>query len=156
MTSRPRARSRARSIGVIGGVLAIALLYVVVIVLYAAGGRIEHAEASSGGEGVPLELTLTPVDIDGAASTMSVRINPTDLGSYSSDDFSMDEAVHVLVTGTNGARTIEYGADEVVGALVVRRRQPGEFSKSTIDLLQTFAAQSVLAIQNATLYCVAG
>src|SRR5499427_5387222 len=44
------------------------------------------------------------------------------------------------------------GADEVVGALVVRRRQPGEFSKSTIDLLQTFAAQSVLAIQNANLF----
>jgi len=44
------------------------------------------------------------------------------------------------------------GADQVVGALVVRRRQPGEFSKSTIDLLQTFAAQSVLAIQNANLF----
>jgi signal transduction histidine kinase/CheY-like chemotaxis protein len=44
------------------------------------------------------------------------------------------------------------GADEVVGALVVRRRQPGEFAKSTIDLLQTFAAQSTVAIQNARLF----
>jgi signal transduction histidine kinase len=40
----------------------------------------------------------------------------------------------------------------VVGALVVRRKAPGEFSKSTVDLLQTFAAQSVLAIQNARLF----
>jgi signal transduction histidine kinase len=44
------------------------------------------------------------------------------------------------------------GADRIVGALVVRRQRPGEFSKSTVDLLQTFAAQSVLAIQNARLF----
>src|SRR5262245_35908269 len=42
--------------------------------------------------------------------------------------------------------------DRIVGALVVRRRQPGEFPKSTVELLQTFAAQSVLAIQNARLF----
>jgi signal transduction histidine kinase len=39
-----------------------------------------------------------------------------------------------------------------VGALVVRRKEPGEFSQNTIELLQTFAAQSVLAIQNARLF----
>jgi signal transduction histidine kinase len=44
------------------------------------------------------------------------------------------------------------GADRIVGALVVRRREPGEFAKNTIELLQTFAAQSVLAIQNARLF----
>jgi signal transduction histidine kinase len=44
------------------------------------------------------------------------------------------------------------GPDRIVGALVVRRRQPGEFQKSTVDLLQTFAAQSVQAIQNARLF----
>jgi signal transduction histidine kinase len=43
-------------------------------------------------------------------------------------------------------------ADKVVGALVIRRKQPGEFPKSTVELLQTFAAQSVLAIQNARLF----
>jgi signal transduction histidine kinase len=42
--------------------------------------------------------------------------------------------------------------DCIVGALVVRRRAPGEFSRSIIDLLETFAAQSVLAIQNARLF----
>src|SRR5262249_36538976 len=43
-------------------------------------------------------------------------------------------------------------ADRVLGALVIRRKQPGEFPKGTIHLLQTFAAQSVLAIQNARLF----
>ena len=42
--------------------------------------------------------------------------------------------------------------DHIVGALVVRRRAPGEFPKSVVDLLQTFAAQSVVAIQNARLF----
>ena len=44
------------------------------------------------------------------------------------------------------------GPEGIVGALVVRRRRPGEFAKQTIDVLQTFAAQSVLAIQNARLF----
>jgi signal transduction histidine kinase len=44
------------------------------------------------------------------------------------------------------------GPDRALGALVVRRKQPGEFPKQTIDLLQTFATQSGLAIQNAHLF----
>ncbi|MBV8840083.1 MAG: GAF domain-containing protein, partial [Alphaproteobacteria bacterium] len=42
--------------------------------------------------------------------------------------------------------------DRIVGRLVVRRKQPGAFPQSTVDLLQTFADQSVLAIQNARLF----
>jgi signal transduction histidine kinase/DNA-binding response OmpR family regulator/HAMP domain-containing protein len=42
--------------------------------------------------------------------------------------------------------------DQVVGALVVRRRAPGPFSPELSDLLQTFATQSVVAIQNARLF----
>jgi GAF domain-containing protein/integral membrane sensor domain MASE1 len=43
-------------------------------------------------------------------------------------------------------------SDRVVGALVVCRQSPGEFARSTIDLLKTFAAQSALAVQNARLF----
>jgi signal transduction histidine kinase/HAMP domain-containing protein len=42
--------------------------------------------------------------------------------------------------------------DQVLGALVVRRKEPGLFPQSTVDLLQTFAAQSVFTIQNARLF----
>ena len=42
--------------------------------------------------------------------------------------------------------------EEIVGMLVVRRRTPGAFPQNTVDLIKTFAAQSVLAIQNARLF----
>jgi signal transduction histidine kinase len=42
--------------------------------------------------------------------------------------------------------------DKLMGALVVRRKAPGLFPAPVLDLLQTFAAQSVLAIQNARLF----
>jgi signal transduction histidine kinase len=44
------------------------------------------------------------------------------------------------------------GRDHVLGTLVVRRKEPGAFPQNTIELLKTFAAQSVLAIQNAHLF----
>jgi signal transduction histidine kinase len=42
--------------------------------------------------------------------------------------------------------------DHVIGGLVVRRKTAGTFPKPIVDLLQTFATQSVLAIQNARLF----
>jgi signal transduction histidine kinase/CheY-like chemotaxis protein len=44
------------------------------------------------------------------------------------------------------------GPEGLIGMLVVRRKAPGEFPQHIVDLLQTFAAQSVLAIQNANLF----
>ena len=42
--------------------------------------------------------------------------------------------------------------DRLIGGLIVRRRVPGQFEKKTVELLQTFATQSALAIQNARLF----
>src|SRR5262245_9523722 len=42
--------------------------------------------------------------------------------------------------------------DHLIGALAMNRKTPGEFSPETIELLQTFATQSALAIQNARLF----
>jgi two-component system, NtrC family, sensor kinase len=71
-------------------------------------------------------------------------------------DIQADPSATVDVIVRAGFRALLFvpllGADRIVGTLIVRRKQPGEFSKSTIELLQTFAAQSVLAIQNARLF----
>jgi signal transduction histidine kinase len=42
--------------------------------------------------------------------------------------------------------------ERIVGGLVVWRQVPGSFSAEVVNLLQTFATQSVLAIQNARLF----
>jgi len=42
--------------------------------------------------------------------------------------------------------------ERIIGGLVVWRRESGNFSDAVVNLIQTFAAQSVLAIQNARLF----
>jgi signal transduction histidine kinase len=42
--------------------------------------------------------------------------------------------------------------ERIIGALVVRRKSTGEFRPEVVELLKTFATQSVLAIQNARLF----
>ncbi len=42
--------------------------------------------------------------------------------------------------------------DRIIGGLPVFRKSPGAFSQEVVDLLQTFATQSVLAIHNARLF----
>ncbi len=45
-----------------------------------------------------------------------------------------------------------FGQDECLGSLVVQRRATGDFPASTVGLMQTFAHQSVLAMNNARLF----
>jgi GAF domain-containing protein len=42
--------------------------------------------------------------------------------------------------------------DEILGALMLQRRVVGEFPARTVELMQTFAHQSVLAMKNARLF----
>jgi signal transduction histidine kinase/ActR/RegA family two-component response regulator len=42
--------------------------------------------------------------------------------------------------------------DRIVGSLIVRRKNTGDFSEETLDLLETFASQSALALLNAQLF----
>jgi signal transduction histidine kinase len=44
------------------------------------------------------------------------------------------------------------GADGPLGALVLQRRRPGEFPAAVVSLMQTFADQSAIALENARLF----
>ncbi|HEV8583788.1 MAG TPA: GAF domain-containing protein, partial [Methylomirabilota bacterium] len=66
-------------------------------------------------------------------------------------DSSVREAV--LAAGYRALLAVPLlSEDEVVGALVVNRRTPGEFEPRIVDVLRTFGTQSALAIQNARLF----
>jgi signal transduction histidine kinase/putative methionine-R-sulfoxide reductase with GAF domain len=43
-------------------------------------------------------------------------------------------------------------ADEPLGTLILRRRRPGEFSPAVVGLMQSFADQSAIALENARLF----
>jgi adenylate cyclase len=85
-------------------------------------------------------------------SQAALQRRPMQLADASQDTSSLVLDV-VQRAGFRALLTVPLlGADRIVGALVVRRKEPGEFPQSTINLLETFAAQSVLAIQNARLF----
>jgi signal transduction histidine kinase/putative methionine-R-sulfoxide reductase with GAF domain len=44
------------------------------------------------------------------------------------------------------------GAEGPLGTLILRRRTPGEFTASVVSLMQSFADQSVIALENARLF----
>jgi two-component system NtrC family sensor kinase len=59
----------------------------------------------------------------------------------------------VRVTGDRGCLGVPIVRDEqVVGAIFVARRRPGLFSDTQVKLLQTFADQAVIAIENVRLF----
>jgi signal transduction histidine kinase len=45
-----------------------------------------------------------------------------------------------------------FGADDTLGTLILRRRRPGEFSTAVVSLMQSFADQSAIALENARLF----
>jgi signal transduction histidine kinase len=77
-----------------------------------------------------------------------VQVPDITVGSYSSPvSAALIEAGYRAVVAVPLVRE-----DHLIGALTVNRKTPGEFPSETIRLLQTFATQSALAIQNARLF----
>jgi signal transduction histidine kinase len=78
----------------------------------------------------------------------AVQVPDITMGSYSSPiSDALIEAGYRAVVAVPLIRE-----DHLIGALTMNRKTPGEFPSETIQLLQTFATQSALAIQNARLF----
>jgi signal transduction histidine kinase/DNA-binding response OmpR family regulator len=82
-----------------------------------------------------------------ATATSSFQIEDLD---------TVDRDAHLEILHADGWRSLVAvplrSHNRVVGALVVRRRQPGVFDDEVCELLSAFASQSAVALTNARLY----
>jgi signal transduction histidine kinase len=95
----------------------------------------------------------TRITLDESALGLSAKqrgpISIPDLSK--APNFSLKE--FVLSAGFNSVLIVPlFAQDEILGALVLQRRETGDFPANTVDLMQTFANQSVLAMKNARLF----
>jgi signal transduction histidine kinase len=91
---------------------------------------------------------------EGIQGQMAVTRQPVQIA-----DIAVEEAYRgplrdiLLRTGTRALLAVPLlREDELIGGLTVNRKRPGAFAPEVIELLQTFATQSALAIQNARLF----
>jgi signal transduction histidine kinase/HAMP domain-containing protein len=68
-------------------------------------------------------------------------------------DYPLSHLSHMQKAGFRAVLAVPLlREDRLIGGLVVRRKKAGEFPAPVVNLLQTFATQSVLAIENARLF----
>jgi signal transduction histidine kinase/ActR/RegA family two-component response regulator len=85
----------------------------------------------------------------GQAALADQPLEIPDLGAVARDDF-LDT---IFQGGWRSVLAVPMIAgDEMIGVLVIRRRGTGDFPPDVVELLETFASQSALAIVNARLY----
>jgi len=97
------------------------------------------------------ELAGQEVGFDESTVAQAVQRVPVQVADLEAKPTTLQEII--LRAGYRALLVIPLlSRDKLMGALVVWRKAPGEFPQHTLELLQTFAAQSVLAIQNARLF----
>src|SRR4029450_2639068 len=85
---------------------------------------------------------------------MAVTRQPVQIPDIAAEDAYRGPRRDILLrTGTRALLAVPLLREgELIGGLTVNRKTPGAFAPEVIELLQTFATQSVLAIQNARLF----
>ena len=113
----------------------------------------ELAEAHALDQSFQDKVRATRITLDESALGLSAKQRgPVSIPDLSkAPNFSLKESV--LSAGFNSVLIVPlFAQDDILGALVLQRRETGDFPASTVDLMQTFANQSVLAMKNAQLF----
>jgi PAS domain S-box-containing protein len=111
------------------------------------------------------EGSLTPVlgrgpfdrnSISGRTVVDSCTIHLPDMGALGRDEMTNSQTM-AAASGTRAALAAPMLREGVaVGCILLRKREPGAFTPQQIELLETFAAQAVIAIQNVRLFTELG
>jgi signal transduction histidine kinase len=91
---------------------------------------------------------------EGVQGRMAVTRQPIQIPDIAAEDAYRGSLRDILLrTGTRALLAVPMlREDELIGGLTVNKKTPGAFAPELIELLQTFATQSALAIQNARLF----
>ena len=91
---------------------------------------------------------------EGIQGRMAVTRQPVQIPDIAAEDAYRGPLRDILLrTGTRALLAIPMlREDELIGGFTVNKKTPGAFAPKVIELLQTFATQSALAIQNARLF----
>jgi signal transduction histidine kinase len=128
-----------------------------VVYEYDDAGQEFHLRASHRTEDELVEaLRATPIRLgEGATGQAAVRRAPVEIADVLDTRQYQVTRIQAVFTrhGYRSALSIPLLLEQrILGALTVWRRDPGSFPPETVNLLQTFATQSALAIQNARLF----
>jgi GAF domain-containing protein/anti-sigma regulatory factor (Ser/Thr protein kinase) len=123
---------------------------------YDEGTQSFHIQASHQTEAEVVEaLRASPIQLgEGATGRAVARRAPVEVVDLLEDQQFKPGLREVLTRlGYRSFLSIPLLLEQrILGALTVSRREPGSFPPETVNLLQTFATQSALAIQNARLF----
>ena len=99
-------------------------------------------------------LTAKPVRLgQGAVGQAAVARQPMQLPDIEASPYERRLRDLLVRSGFRAVLAVPLlREDRIVGGLVVLRKSPGEFAPEQVELLQTFAAQSAIAMQNARLF----
>jgi GAF domain-containing protein len=90
---------------------------------------------------------------DGALGRTAVTLEPTQVPDTLDDSYQSARKELLIRAGYRALLAVPLLRDNhLLGGLLVHRKTPGGFPPEVVELLQTFATQSALAIQNARLF----